>query len=274
MIYDDFLAIAMEGARRGAEILKENFGKIRMQQAQSKGISDYVSRVDRESEETLHQFLTKALPEASFLGEEQGQQGRTCDYRWIVDPLDGTTNYLQGFPVFGVSVALERVLTGREWGEIIVGVVMHPITGETWSAVRGMGARKDGRPIQIGVKEELSHALLATGFPFRAKDRLDEYLKTFRELFLRCSGIRRAGAASLDLCWTAEGIFDGFWEHALSPWDIAAGALIIEEAGGRITGFEGKEDFLQSGDVVAANALLHPQMLEIIRANFRSTLSQ
>ncbi len=273
MKYDDFLAIAVEGARLAAEILKANFGKIRMKQAQSKGVSDYVSKVDRESEETLRQFLTGSLPESSFLGEEQGQQGKACNYRWIVDPLDGTTNYLQGFPVYGVSIALEKILPEQEWGEIIVGVVIHPMTGEIWSAVRGKGAQKDGRPIHIGKKDELSRALLATGFPFRAKDRLDDYLKTFRELFLRCSGIRRAGAASLDLCWTAEGIFDGFWEHALSPWDIAAGALIIEEAGGRITGFEGKEDFLQSGDVIAANASLHPQILEIIRANFRAAMS-
>lgn len=268
MKLEEYLAVAVRGARLGAEILKTNFGKIRMQQAQSKGINDYVSRVDRESEEALRQFLTKSLPEAAFLGEEQGQQGKASKYRWIVDPLDGTTNYLQGFPVFGVSIALEKVVSGQNWGEIIVGVVVHPITGEIWSAVRGKGAQKDGHPIRIGKKKELSRALLATGFPFRAKDRLDDYLKTFRELFLRSIGIRRAGAASLDLCWTAEGIFDAFWEHALSPWDIAAGALIVEEAGGKITGFEGKDDYLQSGDVVAANSSLHSQMLEVIRANF------
>jgi len=259
------LDIAIAGVRLGTEILKSRFGQVHLWQADAKGTSDYVSAVDRQSEEAMREFLQRELPGSSFLGEEMGQGEEEGIYRWIVDPLDGTTNFLQGFPVFGVSAALEKRVPGQKWGELLIGVVMHPMTGEIWTAVKGHGAEKDGQPIRIGQKEDLSQALLATGFPFRAKSELQVYLKTFEELFLRCSGIRRVGAASLDLCWTAEGVFDGFWEHRLSPWDIAAGALIIEEAGGKFTSFVGDNNYFTSGNVLGANPRIHALMLEIIQ---------
>ncbi|MFH1861352.1 MAG: inositol monophosphatase family protein [bacterium] len=261
------LEIAVTGARLGAQILKDHFGEMNILQADAKGVSDYVSSVDRRSEEAMREFYLKELPDSVFLGEELGQEQGSGKYRWIVDPLDGTTNYLQGFPVFAVSAALEECVAGRKWGNLLLGVVIHPLTGETWSAVKGAGAWKDGSPIRIGQKQDLSRCLLATGFPFRAKSELKSYLCTFEELFLRCSGIRRAGAAALDLCWTAQSIFDGFWEHRLSPWDIAAGALIIEEAGGKFTSFENDANYLPSGNVVGANPVIHGLMLKIIQAN-------
>lgn len=261
----ELLELALAGARRGAKILKSSFGSISLQQADVKGQSDYVSDVDRRSEAAISELLLKELPDSTFLGEETGQgAGKGC-WRWIVDPLDGTTNYLQGFPIFSVSVALERCLPGSKWGELTVGAVMHPLTGDTWTAVAGLGAWKDGRAIQIGQKTDLATALLATGFPFRAKDELKIYLRTFEELFMRSTGIRRAGSAALDLCWTAEGVFDGFWEHHLSPWDVAAGALIIEEAGGVFTSFEGDAEYLSSGNVIGANRHIHAIMLEVIQ---------
>jgi myo-inositol-1(or 4)-monophosphatase len=257
--------MAVEAVHCGAVILNEHFGKVNLSHADSKGTADYVSEVDRQSEEAMREFLLKELPDSVFLGEEMGQDSADRTYRWIVDPLDGTTNYLQGFPLFGVSAALERCLPGGDWGEIMVGAVMHPPSGDLWTAIKGQGAQKNERSIHVADKRELNNCLLATGFPFRAKEDLGVYLKTFEELFLRCSGIRRAGAATLDLCWMAEGVFDGFWEHRLSAWDIAAGGLIIKEAGGLFTSFNGDDHYLSKGCVVGANRHLHPQILDIIR---------
>ena len=261
----DLLDLAVAGARLSAGILKKHFGSVSMKQADAKGASDYVSSVDRESESAIREFLLKELPDSTFLGEEMGQSGEEGKYRWIVDPLDGTTNYLQGFPIFAVSVALEELLPGHRWGELMVGAVIQPMTGEIWTAARGLGSQKDKRPIRVSPKSDLAQCLLATGFPFRAKGELQDYLRTFELMFLRCSGIRRAGAAALDLCWVADGTFDGFWEHRLSPWDIAAGALIIREAGGIFSSFSGNDDYLTTGNVVGANPDIHPQMLEIVR---------
>jgi myo-inositol-1(or 4)-monophosphatase len=262
----DFLRIAVTGVRLSASILKRHFGKVSLQQADAKGASDYVSSVDRESETAIRQFLLQELPDSTFLGEEMGQSGGEGCYRWIVDPLDGTTNYLQGFPVFAVSAALEEVAPGRKWGDRIIGAVINPLTDDLWTAIRGQGAWKNGQSIRIGAKTDFSRCLLATGFPFRAKHELKDYLRTFEEMFMASTGIRRAGAAALDLCWTAEGIFDGFWEHRLSAWDVAAGALIIQEAGGVFTDFDGSDDFLTSGNVVGASPAIHARMLKIIQS--------
>ncbi len=262
----DLLDLAVAGARLSAGILKKHFGAVSLQQADAKGASDYVSSVDRESEAAIREFLLKELPDSTFLGEEMGQSGGEGYYRWIVDPLDGTTNYLQGFPIFAVSVALEELHKDRKWGELIVGAVIHPMTGELWTAVRGEGSRKGDQRIRVSPKTNMAQCLMATGFPFRAKKELKDYLRTFELMFMSCSGIRRAGAAALDLCWTADGTFDGFWEHRLSPWDVAAGALIIEEAGGLFSSFSGRDDYLTTGNVVGANPSIHAQMLEIIRA--------
>ncbi|RJP72883.1 MAG: inositol monophosphatase [Candidatus Zixiibacteriota bacterium] len=264
----ELLELATEGARRGAEILRTHFRQVTMSHADVKGVSDYVSLVDRDSETAIRDFLIRELPGSVFLGEEMGQANHGGEYRWIVDPLDGTTNYLQGFPVFAVSVGLEKAVADHRWGDIVVGAVIHPLTEEIWTAVRGQGAWKDGRPIHVGHKDKLAQAMLGTGFPYRAKDLFRIYLDSLEAFSLRCSGIRRPGAAALDLCWTADGTFDGFWEHNLSPWDIAAGSLIIEEAGGIFTDFHGERNFFDSGNVVGANPPLHPQMLEIIQDAF------
>ncbi|TKJ40474.1 inositol monophosphatase [candidate division LCP-89 bacterium B3_LCP] len=263
----DLIDISVEAVRLGGDVLNRHFGKVDISKARAKGTADYVSDVDRESEETMRAFLLKELPDSTFLGEEMGQDDEGKSYRWIVDPLDGTTNYLQRLSIFGVSAALERCIPGSEWGEIIAGAVFHPPTGDLWTAFKEKGAYRNGERITVSKKQELTTCLIATGFPFRAKDELGLYLKTFEKIFLRCSGIRRAGAASLDLCWTAEGVFDGFWEHRLSPWDIAAGGLIIKEAGGLFTSFRGDNIYLSAGNVVGANPHLHPALIEIIKEN-------
>jgi myo-inositol-1(or 4)-monophosphatase len=261
----ELLIMAVEATRLGADVLKKPFGKVSIDQADAKGISDYVSDVDRKSEETMREFLLKELPDSVFLGEEMGQEEAETTYRWIVDPLDGTTNYLQQFPIYAVSTALERRIPGQQWGEIIIGVVIYPPTGDLWTAIKDQGAQKNGQPIIVGEKRDLRDCLIATGFPFRAKNELGVYLKTFEKLFLQCSGIRRAGAAALDLCWMAEGVFDGFWEHGLAAWDIAAGGLIIKEAGGLFTSFTGHDQYLSKGNVVGGNSAIHPEILKIIQ---------
>ncbi len=261
-----------DAMRQAAQVLLQNYGKFNLQQADQKSSSDFVTRVDRESEEILRDCLLQALPGSIFLGEETGQSQPSGEYRWIVDPLDGTTNYLQQFPVFSISVALEQRLPEQKWGELILGAVLHPLTRDLWSAARGQGAWKNGRKIQIGQKPDLARALLATGFPFRAKEQLQTYLKTFEVMFLQSAGIRRAGSAALDLCWVAEGVFDGFWEHNLAPWDIAAGALIIEEAGGVFTSFSGNKAYFDHGNVVGANSALHALLVDIIHQTIGRSL--
>ncbi len=269
----ELLQLTLAGIERGAEVLRTHFGNISLQQAEVKSARDYVSQVDLESETVLREFFQRGLPGSIFLGEEMGQGKAEGEYRWIVDPLDGTTNYLQHFPIFAVSAALERCQPGQAWGELLVGAVIHPLTGDIWTAMRGQGAWKNNHPIHASRKDDLALCLLGTGFPYRANDQSQIYLRTLAALSACCSGIRRPGAAALDLCWTAEGVFDGFWEHNLSPWDIAAGALIIQEAGGKVTSFGGSKNFLSSGNVVAANPHIHPRMLEIIQAEAGSALA-
>ncbi len=262
----DSLNIAVEATRLGASILKQNFGRVKTAQAHIKRANEWVSDVDRQSEEAMREFLLRELPDSLFLGEEEGQTGSHATYRWIVDPLDGTTNYLQGLPIFAVSTALERCSDGGEWGEIILGVVTNPLTGDLWTAVKGKGALKNGQPINVGQKQDFSKCILATGFPYLDKRDPHACLRTFEQMLLNCSDVRRPGAAALDLCWLAEGIFDGFWEYRLQPWDIAAGGLIIKEAGGIFTSFEGDDNYLSEGNVVGGNSYVHPVMLSIIRA--------
>ncbi len=258
------LDIAVEATRLGASILNEHFGKIKTAQAEIKRANEWVSDVDRMSEASMREFLLKELPESDFLGEEMGQRGSDSEYRWIVDPLDGTTNYLQGFPCFAVSTALERCSSSAEWGEVIIGVITNPLTGDLYTATKGQGSYKNGERIKVGQKTDFSMCILATGFPYMDKRDSGACMRMFEEMMSACSDIRRPGAAALDLCWLAEGVFDGFWEYRLQPWDIAAGGLIIKEAGGIFTSFEGDDKYLSQGNVVGANPHIHPEMLKII----------
>jgi myo-inositol-1(or 4)-monophosphatase len=241
-----------------------------------KARSDFVTEVDRTAERLIAEAVLAGVPGSRLMGEESAgaaevRAGVAAGITWVVDPLDGTTNYLQGFPIFAVSVGLEKTVPGRRWGDMIAGAVIHPLTEEMWTAGRGLGAWKNGDPIHVGHKDDLMHTLLGTGFPYRARDLFRIYMHSLEAFSLRCAGIRRPGAAALDLCWTADGTFDGFWEHNLSPWDIAAGSLIITEAGGVFTDFQGEQNFFDSGNVVGSNLPLHPQMLEIIQAAFGKT---
>ena len=223
-----------------------------------KSRNDYVSEVDRRAERIIIDALLKSYPDHAILGEESGAQGDS-DYRWIIDPLDGTTNYLHGFPQFAVSVALEHK------GVLDQGIVYDPLRQELFTASRGDGAYLDDRRIRVSRRESLEGALIGTGFPFRSLDCLDTYLDTFRQLTKVTAGIRRPGSASLDLAYVAAGRLDGFWEYGLELWDIAAGALLIREAGGYATDLDSGETRLESGNIVAGNPPVHDLLMEIIQ---------
>jgi myo-inositol-1(or 4)-monophosphatase len=219
----------------------------------AKAPGDWVSDVDTASEAAVRDVLAAGAPGTAFFGEESG--GERAALGWLVDPLDGTANFLHGLPAVGVSVALV------EDGEPVVGVVHAPLLGDTYIATRGQGATRNGERLAVSTREP-HEAIPATGFPFRRKDRVQPYLEVFNEAFGVVEDLRRVGAASLDLAWTAAGVFDGFFELALGPWDVAAGGLLIEEAGGVVTDWAGGDDWLR-GDILAGSPAVHEELLEL-----------
>lgn len=248
------LETAREAARIGGEILIEAFrsGDFRVE---PKAAHDFVTSADKASERAILDLVRGRFPSDQVLSEEEGLVGPGSDYQWIVDPLDGTTNFLRGLPVFGVSVACRRA------GETILGVVLDPINDRLYTAERGSGAEVDGRALEVSGREGLAGAFLATGFPFKAREGIDHYLEIFRQVFLEAGAVRRCGAAVLDLAHTAAGIYDGFFEFRLSPWDLAAGALLIEEAGGRVSDLDGKGRYLATGNLLAGSPAVHAELL-------------
>lgn len=250
----DLLELAERAAVRGGELVA---GEGPPPVAEAKGAGDYVTEVDRASELAIREVLGEGTPDIPVLGEEAGGTGASRS--WVVDPLDGTTNYLHGFPIVGVSVALV------EDGRPTVGVVHAPFLGQTFLGARGLGARvrTGGRVVETRVSgRPVEQAVVGTGFPFRRKDILPRYLAAFEACLERFEDLRRPGAAALDLAWVAAGAFEGFFELGLAPWDVAAGALLIEEAGGVVSDWEGGPDYL-GGDVLAGSPAIHAALLEI-----------
>jgi myo-inositol-1(or 4)-monophosphatase len=244
------LDTAIHAARAGGDVLLPFWRNLPHGAVEEKQQNDFVTRADRESEEAILRTIRETYPDDAFLGEEGGvREGRGGDGRlWIVDPLDGTSNFVSGFPFWCVSVA------AMEEGRLAAAVVWDPLRDELYSAERGGGAFRNGEKISVTQRPSLAGAFMATGFPFRYRHRIDAYLALFRAVFLEARAIRRAGSAALDLAYVAAGVFDGFFEFHLSPWDIAAGALLIREAGGDVTDFDGGERFLERGNVVAGTA--------------------
>ena len=259
------LEVALEAARAGASVLRDQFRSASLR-VSAKGPNDLVSSADHAAEGAIAEVVRSHFPDAAFLGEESGRSGRRGDeLEWIVDPLDGTNNFLQGLPIFCTSVACCRR------GEPVVGVVQEPLTGTVYQASRGGGAwRHSGAPgqpperLRVSGHTGLAGAFLATGFPFRAKAALDLYLAAFREVFLQSRGVRRCGAAALDLAHTAAGVYDGFFEFRLSPWDLAAGVLLVEEAGGRVSDLDGGRDYFATGNVVAGGEAVWRELTQAI----------
>lgn len=251
-----FLSAACQAAvEAGGYLLR---GLNRKKEVDFKGQVDLVTSYDRRSEEIIYYRLRRAFPGHSFLAEEEIREQKPSDYCWLVDPLDGTTNYAHGLPVFCISIAL----TYRE--EIITGVIYDPNRQEMFTAVRGEGAYLNGKPIRVSETGELDKSFLATGFPYDVRTSPDNNLNHFASFAVRAQAIRRLGSAALDLCYVACGRFDGYWEMKLKPWDLAAGALLVQEAGGRVSNFQGLEYVVSSPDIVASNGRIHQTMLEIL----------
>lgn len=252
-----FVRFAEETARGAGAILRRNFG--RTQSVHFKGEINLVTEVDRESEAYIMARLRLAFPHHGILSEESAEVPSSSEYRWIVDPLDGTTNYAHNYPCFCVSIALERN------GKLLAGAVYDPLLDEMYTAGAGSGAFRNGEPIAVSSTPELRRALLATGFSYDVKTGANDNFDYFREFVFAAQAIRRDGSAALDLCYLACGRFDGFWELALRPWDTAAGFLILQEAGGKATRLDGSPyDFLHP-HIVASNGKIHERMLEVIR---------
>lgn len=262
------LPVALAAARAAAAVHRANLGRVRVEDWSEKGVADFVTHVDREAEERVVALIRTHFPEHSILAEEgaasllmdgSASGDRDPDWLWVVDPLDGTTNFLHRYPMYAASVAvLHR-------GEPIAGAVVSGATGEEWTAARGGGAFLNGAPIHVSEIDRLPRALIGTGFPFKARALLPRYLRQFDAVLRRTAGIRRAGSAALDLCHLATGFFDGFWELVLAPWDIAAGTLIVREAGGIITAPDGELDLLAGGAVLAGNPAIHAALGEVLR---------
>lgn len=251
---------AILAAKLGGEILLEKFQEGPRSIAQ-KGSRDYVTDADLESQRVIVEFLRKRHPGDAIRAEESMEIGNPDGPLWVIDPLDGTTNFIHGYPCFSVSVA---ILQG---GRILAGAVFDPTRGEMFDAELGAGARLNGKPIRASTRTDLPEALLVTGFPFRNQDGLDEFLIDFTSLFRTCSGIRRDGSAALNLCYIASGRLDGFWERGLSLWDIAAGTLLVQEAGGKVSDLRGTSTHLDTGEILAANPEIHRRMLAILKRN-------
>lgn len=246
------LNIALRAARSAAELIVRSMDRLDALSVNEKDSKDYVTQVDRAAEKAIVNTILKAYPDHGILGEEGSSvagHGEGADYQWVIDPLDGTTNYIHGIPHFAVSIAC------KFRGRVEHAVVYDPMLDEEFLASRGRGATLNGRRLRVTKRNNLTHAVLATGFPFRdgQMEHIDNYLSMFRSLAEQSAGIRRAGAASLDLAYVAAGRYDGFWEYGLSEWDMAAGALLIQEAGGLISDFAGGHQFLDNGHVVAGN---------------------
>ncbi|HVS27540.1 MAG TPA: inositol monophosphatase family protein [Burkholderiales bacterium] len=251
------LTIAVRAARRAGHLINRASLNLDLLTVKHKTFNDLVSEVDRAAEQAIIGVLKDSYPEHAILAEESGPQGDS-DNLWIIDPLDGTTNFLHGYPQYAVSIAFmhKKVLTQA--------VVYDPGRNELFTASRGRGAYLNDRRLRVSKRIKLADSLIGTGFPFRELRHLETYLAMFRDLMKNTAGVRRPGAASLDLAYVAAGRLDGFWEIGLSPWDIAAGSLLIQESGGLIGDFEGNDGYLESGNVVAGNPKIFGQLIKIL----------
>ncbi len=257
--------VMASAALKAARALKRDFGEVEQLQVSVKGTGDFVSTADLHAERTLKSELMRARPGYGILLEEGGAtEGSDPHHRWIVDPLDGTTNFLHGIPHFAISIALERD------GEIVAGIVYEPTRDEMFWAEKGIGAYLNDRRIRVSARRHLAEALIGTGIPFREHGDHPSYVATLSRVMAATSGVRRLGAAALDLAYVAAGRYDGFWEFELRPWDIAAGLLLVREAGGFVSDLAGGQTMMTSGDVLAANRHLHLPLAALIREAMRN----
>jgi myo-inositol-1(or 4)-monophosphatase len=251
--------IAAKAAQEASKIILQSLDRLDGVHIVEKQRHDFVTEVDKMSEGIIVDAIHSAYPEHRILAEERGDSGGDSDICWIIDPLDGTANFIHGVPHFAISIAV------KQKNRLIAAVIYDPIRNELFTAAKGEGARVNDRRIRVSDRRTLEGALLGTGFPFKQPERLEEYLKTFQSLFSTAAGIRRSGSAALDLAYVAAGRFDGFWELHLAPWDMAAGILLIREAGGFVTDTKGSDDYFENGSLVAGNTRVVKGILEHLR---------
>jgi myo-inositol-1(or 4)-monophosphatase len=262
------LTIAVKAARRAGGIINRAAQNLDLLHVSRKAHNDFVSEVDGAAEDAIIQVLLDAYPAHAILAEESGSRGdqEKSEYQWIIDPLDGTTNFLHGFPQYSVSIALMHK------GILTQAVVYDPCSNELFTASRGRGAYLNDHRLRVSKRTQLADCLIGTGFPFRDFTHIDSYLAIFKDIMPRTSGIRRPGSAALDLAYVAAGRYDGFWEMGLSPWDMAAGCLLITEAGGLVSDLEGNATYLKSGNIVAGNPKTFGQLLQVIAPHLTKEL--
>jgi myo-inositol-1(or 4)-monophosphatase len=256
------LSIAIKAARRAGSVINRATLDGAILDVRSKRANDFVTQVDKGAEEAAIGVIRAAYPDHAILAEESGENlgGSKADYRWIIDPLDGTTNFIHGFPQYCVSIGIEHR------GALAHAVVYDPGKNELYTASKGRGAFLNDRRLRVTRCQKLDDALVGTGFPFKELTRVDPYLRQLRTVMSSCAGVRRAGSAALDLAYVAAGRLDAFWEMGLSPWDMAAGALLIQEAGGLVGDLSGDQDYMRSGDIAAATPKVFPQLLQALAA--------
>lgn len=254
---ESFKRVAITAAKKAGLLLKFRLGRVR--RVDYKGAVNLVTEMDLLSEKVIVSSIRQCYPNHRLLAEERAVKEEDSPYRWIIDPLDGTTNYAHGYPTFCISIALEKD------GQVVLGVVYDPMRDELFVAEKGKGARRNGRKIFVSSTLKLSQSLLATGFPYDLRESPANNFDHFRNFSLRVHAVRRAGAAALDLCYVAAGHFDGFWEMKLGPWDLAAGSLMVEEAGGKVTDFQGKPLGLDGKRVLASNGKIHREMIQVLK---------
>ncbi|MBV8977818.1 MAG: inositol monophosphatase [Alphaproteobacteria bacterium] len=263
--YSPVLNVMMAAARKAGKPLIRDLGELENLQVSMKGPSDFVTSADKRTEKILIDELSRARPGYGFLAEESGAiEGKDRTHRFIVDPIDGTTNFMHGIAHFAISIALERE------GQIVSALVYNPATDEMFTAEKGHGALLNSKRIRVAARKTLSHALVATGIPFHGHGDAARFQAELDRVMGQVSGIRRFGAASLDLAYVASGRFDAFWERDLAPWDIAAGQLLVKEAQGVVSDLNGGPDMLDQGSILAANDALHPVLLKVLRAAGKS----
>ena len=253
------LNVAIEAAKEAGKFLKFNLGKVKEIKRKIGQETNLVTEIDRQSEQLIIGIIKRHFPQHSHLAEESGAGEKTSEYRWIIDPLDGTTNYTHHFPCFAVSIALEKS------GEIILGVVYDPNLDELFTAEKGKGASVNGKPLSASKTDALIRSLLVTGFPYNIKDNPDHAIEHFINFLKEAQAVRRMGSAAIDLAYVAAGRMDGFWEVSLNPWDAAAAVLLVTEAGGKVTDFLGNRHSIYGKPILASNGIIHEEMIRVLR---------
>ena len=265
-IVSGLIRVMEKAARKAGQRLRRDFGEVEHLQVSRKGPSDFVSKADQAAERTIYDELRQARPDWGFLLEEAGEiPGAEGKPRWVVDPLDGTSNFLHGIPHFAISIAAQEARAdGSGWGDVIAGLVYQPITDESFWAEKTRGAWLQAKRLRVSARRGLDEALVATGMPFAGHGSFADWTAVANAIGPEVAGIRRFGAASLDLAWVAAGRYDGFWEQNLSPWDTAAGCLLVREAGGFVSDFRGRSQAICDTEVLAGNDALHSKLHKIL----------